>query len=154
MEGKLIFGLNFAFGCSFEGGGDMNKKGFTLVELMIVVIIISVLVAMVTPRLAGRTETAKKKVAEADIKVNIPTALKLYDLDNGSYPTTEEGLAALIMASASVSEWQGPYLEAKPKDPWGREYQYKSPGIHRSYDYDLYSLGKHGVESQDDIANW
>ncbi len=132
----------------------MKKKGFTLVELMIVVIIIGVLVAMVTPRLAGRSESAKKKVSKADIEVNIPTALKLYELDNGAFPTTAEGLAALRSSPGSAIDWQGPYVEKTPKDPWRREYQYKSPGEHRTYDYDLYSLGRDGVQSKDDINNW
>lgn len=132
----------------------MQRKGFTLVELMIVVIIIGVLVAMVTPRLAGRTESARKKVAKADVEVNIPTALKLYELDNGAFPTTEEGVAALLSPPSSAVDWQGPYLEKTPKDPWGREYKYKSPGTHRTYDYDLYSVGRDGVEGKDDIVNW
>lgn len=131
-----------------------GRCGFTLIELMIVVIIIGILVAMVAPRLSGRTDSARKKVAKADIEVNIPTALKLYELDNGVLPTTEEGLDVFRSAPASAVDWQGPYLDKKPKDPWGREYQYKSPGVHRTYDYDLFSLGRDGVESQDDIVNW
>ena len=131
-----------------------RNAGFTLIELMIVVIIIGILVAMVTPRFAGRTETARKKVTKADIEVNIPTALKLYELDNGVYPTTEEGLDALRSAPSSAVDWQGPYLEKKPRDPWGREYRYKSPGTHRTYDYDLFSLGHDGQEGKDDIVNW
>ncbi|UCD16136.1 MAG: type II secretion system major pseudopilin GspG [Candidatus Omnitrophota bacterium] len=134
--------------------GKMRRKGFTLIELMLVVIIIGVLVAMVMPRLTGRSEEARIKVAKADIDVNIPTALKLYELDNGVFPTTGEGLAALISAPSSATNWKGPYLERKPLDPWGRSYQYKSPGVHRSYDYDLYSLGRDGVESEDDVVNW
>ena len=130
------------------------RQGFTLIELMIVVIIIGILVAMVTPRFSGRTESAKKKVAKADIEVNIPTALKLYELDNGVLPTTDEGLDVFYLPPASATDWQGPYLEKKPKDPWGREYQYRSPGTHRTYDYDLFSLGRDGVESKDDIVNW
>ena len=132
----------------------LSGSGFTLVELMIVVIIIGVLVAMVTPRLAGRSEMAKKKVCKADIEVNIPTALKLYELDNGALPTTEEGLAALFSGPSSAVDWQGPYIERKMKDPYGRDYQYKSPGVHRTYDYDLFSVGRDGVESNDDINNW
>lgn len=131
-----------------------NRDGFTLIELMIVVIIIGVLVAMVTPRLSGRTESAKKKVAQADVDVNLATALQLYELDNGILPTTEEGLGALRTPPGSAVDWQGPYLDKKPKDPWRREYQYRSPGTHRTYDYDLFSFGRDGVESKDDIVNW
>jgi general secretion pathway protein G len=132
----------------------MRRKGFTLIELMLVVIIISVLVAMALPRLTGRSEEARKKVSKADIEVNIPTALKLYELDNGVFPTTQEGLSALISAPPSSRNWKGPYLEKMPRDPWGKEYEYKSPGTHRTYDYDLYSLGRDGVESEDDVVNW
>ncbi len=128
-------------------------SGFTLIELMLVVIIIGALVAMVMPRLTGRGEQARAVAARADIITNIATALKLYELDNGNFPSGEDGLDALLNKSASANNWNGPYLERKPLDPWGREYKYKSPGEHRT-DYDLYSLGKDGVESADDINNW
>ena len=134
-------------------GIDNRRASFTLIELMLVVIIISVLVAMVAPRFAGRSEEARKSVARADIEVNIATALKLYEMDNGVFPTTEEGLNALSVNPGSAKNWKGPYLEKKPKDPWSNLYQYRSPGSHRP-DYDLYSLGRDGVESADDIANW
>lgn len=129
-------------------------RGFTLIELMLVVIIIGALVAMVMPRLAGRGEQARVAAAKADIQTNIATALKLYELDNGSFPTTDEGLNALLSKPASAASWNGPYLERKPFDPWGREYKYKSPGEHRPADYDLYSLGKDGIENDDDVRNW
>ncbi len=132
----------------------MNRKSFTLVELMLVVIIIGVLVAMVVPRMAGRSEQARKAVAQADVDLNIATALKLYELDNGAYPNTEEGLSALLTAPASAKNWNGPYLDKTPKDPWGNVYKYKSPGTHRPHDYDLYSSGRDGTESADDVVNW
>lgn len=128
-------------------------KGFTLIELMLVVIIIGALVAMVMPRLTGRGEQARTAAAKADIQANIATALKLYELDNGSFPSAEEGLNALLTKSSSATNWNGPYLEKKPLDPWGREYKYRSPGEHRA-DYDLFSLGKDGTESADDVKNW
>lgn len=131
-----------------------NVKGFTLIELMLVVIIIGALVAMAMPRFTGRGEQARIAAAQADIQANIATALKLYELDNGAFPGSEEGLNALLNKPASASNWNGPYLEKKPIDPWGREYKYKSPGDHRS-DYDLYSLGKDGQEgTADDVKNW
>lgn len=129
------------------------KRAFTLIEIMLVVIIIGALVAMVMPRLTGRAEQARITAAKADINVNIATALKLYELDNGRFPTTEEGLNALLNPPPSTPNWNGPYLEKKPIDPWGRPYQYRSPGQHRT-DYDLYSLGKDGIESSDDVKNW
>jgi general secretion pathway protein G len=132
-----------------------SSNGFTLIELMLVVIIIGALVAMVMPRLAGRSEQAKVSAAQADISANIATALKLYELDNGRYPASEDGgLAALVTKPGSANNWNGPYIEKKPIDPWGREYQYRSPGVHRSYDYDLFSLGRDGQESADDPKNW
>ena len=135
---------NLASGC----------KGFTLIELMLVVVIIGALVAMVMPRLTGRGEQARVAAAGADINANIATALKLYELDNGNFPSTAEGLNALLAKPSSAKNWNGPYLERKPIDPWGKEYEYKSPGEHRQGDYDLYSLGKDGAESADDVTNW
>lgn len=128
--------------------------GFTLIEIMLVVVIIGTLVAMVVPRLVGRSEQARASAAQADIKSNVATALKLYELDNGTFPSTEEGLKALLSKPASVSNWNGPYLERSPVDPWGREYKYKCPGEHRPADYDLSSLGRDGIESADDVKNW
>ena len=134
------------------------KKGFTLIELMIVVIIIAALAAMVVPRLAGRSEQAKVAVAKADINSNISMALKLYELDNGSFPTTGSGLNALIAqpsSGAQVSNWNGPYLEKPPIDPWGNPYQFRSPGSHNTSGYDLYSMGKDGMAgTDDDVGNW
>ena len=131
----------------------MKRNGFTLIELLLVVIIIGALAAMVMPRLTGRSEQARAAAAKADIQANIATGLKLYELDNGTFPTTEEGLSGLLSQTSGAANWSGPYLEKEPIDPWGRPYKYKSPGAHRM-DYDLYSLGRDGVESEDDITNW
>ncbi len=134
------------------------RKGFTLVEIMIVVIIISALAAMVVPRLTGRTEQARISIAEADINSNISTALKLYELDNGNYPTTEQGLDALLSkpsGSPVPNNWNGPYLEKKPMDPWKNQYQYACPGAHNTSGYDLWSEGKDGqANTADDVTNW
>jgi len=131
-----------------------SKKGFTLIELMLVVIIIGVLVSMAAPRLAGRSEEAKMAVAKADINTNISVALDLYELDNGRYPTTEEGLGSLILRPSSDIKWKGPYIKKEPLDPWGRKYIYRSPGDYNP-DYDLYSYGPDGAEGgEDDIVNW
>lgn len=137
---------------------DMRaRRGFTLIELMLVVVIISALVAMVAPRLAGRSEEARRSVAEADIKGNLALALKLYEVDNGRYPTTEQGLNALLNKPTSPptpKNWKGPYLEQDPLDPWKRPYSYRYPGDHPPRDYDMYSLGPDGVQSEDDITSW
>ena len=133
---------------------NLSLTGFTLIELMLVVIIISALAAMVLPRLAGRSEQARVVAANADIRANIATALKLYELDNGQFPISAEGLQALLVKPSSSSNWNGPYLEKQPVDPWGKAYEYKSPGQHRPQDYDLFSLGRDGQPGEDDITNW
>jgi len=132
----------------------MSKKGFTLIELMLVVIIIGVLVSMVAPRLVGRSEEARISVAIADVNANISVALDLYELDNGRYPGTEQGLDALRIEPGGAASWKGPYLKRKPLDPWGNPYVYASPGSHNT-DYDLYSCGPDGAGgSGDDVTNW
>ncbi|MDO8602775.1 MAG: type II secretion system major pseudopilin GspG [Candidatus Omnitrophota bacterium] len=131
-----------------------NKEGFTLIELMLVVVIVGVLVSMVAPRLVGRSEEAKIVAARADINANISVALDLYELDNGKYPETGEGLAALLAKPGSSLKWKGPYLKKLPLDPWGSSYIYRSPGDH-NIDYDLYSHGPDKVEGGgDDVFNW
>jgi len=121
---------------------------------MLVVVIIGILVAMVMPRLTGRTEQAKTVAAQADIELNIGSVLGLYEIDNDSYPTTEEGLNALLVKPPRAANWKGPYLRKKPLDPWGNPYIYKYPGVHGA-DYDLYSYGKNGTEGGgDDITSW
>lgn len=133
-----------------------NKQGFTLIEIMLVVIIIGALAAMIVPRLSGRSEQAKQAVARADIEANLATPLKLYELDNGNFPTTSQGIEALLRKPSSSpmpQNWNGPYIEKPAIDPWGNPYIYKSPGSHR-IDYDLHSEGKDVNDADDDIANW
>jgi general secretion pathway protein G len=135
---------------------NKKKSGFTLIEIMLVVIIIAALAAMVVPRLSGRSEQAKKMVAKADVESHLATALKLYELDSGNFPTTEQGLNALMRKPASSpipANWNGPYIEKPPIDPWGNSYVYESPGSHR-LDYDLSSKGPNQDKEDDDIVNW
>ena len=132
-----------------------GRAGFTLIEIMIVVVILAILAATVVPRLSGRTEEARHKRAEVDL-ANLESAIDLYELDTGRFPTQ---LADLFQAPADVSDgsWHGPYLKkrTKPVDPWAHEYVYKYPGEHNREDYDLYSLGKDGrAGTDDDITNW
>ena len=135
-----------------------KSSAFTLIEILIVIIIIAALASMVVPRLSGRSEQAKKAIAEADIRSNLGTALRLYELENGNYPTTAQGLKALMTKPSSdpiPHNWNGPYLENEPVDPWKKPYEYKCPGAHNPMGYDLYTLGKDGNEgTDDDIGNW
>jgi len=135
----------------FRDWPKQKSRGFTLIELMVVIVILGILAGLVLPRFMGRTEEAKKTKARLQIE-NLEGALKLYKLDIGTYPTTEQGLEALVQKPSTGTvpkNWrEGGYLEkAKvPEDPWGRPYVYMSPGI-KNRDFDLRSLGADGEES-------
>ncbi|MFQ5706617.1 MAG: type II secretion system major pseudopilin GspG [bacterium] len=137
-----------------------DERGLTLIEVMLVVIILGVLVALVVPQFSGRTEQARRAAAQADINANIATALEMYFLDNGVYPTTEQGLEALLRSPEAPPipvSWQGPYLKKNTslKDPWKLPYVYVSPGEHNPESYDLYSTGPDRQKGGgDDILNW
>jgi len=128
----------------------VRSGGFTLIEIMVVIVILGILAGLVLPRFMGRTEEAKKVKAKLQIE-NLEGALKLYKLDTGTYPTTEQGLEALVQKPATgavPSNWrEGGYLEKGkvPVDPWNRPYVYVSPGI-KNKDFDLKSLGGDGEE--------
>lgn len=134
----------------------LSRKGFTLIEILMVVMIIGALAVMVVPRLAGRGERALITVAQVDVSSNIASALKLYELDNGMFPTSSQGLEALLVKPTSPPvprNWNGPYLEKKPVDPWGETYQYASPGTH-GQPYDLYSYGTDKTNPDAWVTNW
>lgn len=121
-----------------------HSNGFTLIELLVVLFILGLLAAMVAPRFLGRVGKSKTQAAQAQIQLLV-TALDLYFLDVGRYPTQEEGLKALWEKPENEPLWNGPYLSKQiPKDPWGRDYAYKTPGEHGPYD--LHSLGADGAQ--------
>jgi general secretion pathway protein G len=132
-----------------------NLRGFTLIELLVVMVIIGLLAALVAPRLFPKLGKGKQAAAKAQIEL-LGQAMDQYRLDVGSYPSTQEGLNALVN-NPGVEKWEGPYLKkGVPLDPWGKPYIYQSPGTHG--EYDLYSYGrdnKPGGEGEDkDVTSW
>jgi len=132
------------------------SRGFTLLELLVVMVIIGLLVGYVGPKYFSQVGKSEVKVARAQINA-LEKALDQYRLDVGHYPTTEQGLAALVIKPSGETRWDGPYLKkAVPLDPWGKPYQYKAPGDHG--EVDLYSFGKDGqpggTDDMADITNW
>ena len=134
-----------------------NSAGFTLIEMMVVMVIIGLLMALVGPRFIRQAEVAKVKAARAQVEL-LGTALDTFRLDVGRYPTSQEGLAALRQRPFGTDRWDGPYLKKEvPKDPWDRPYYYRSPG-EAGRPYDLYSLGADGTPGGEgdgrDITSW
>lgn len=132
------------------------ERGFTLIELMVVVIIIGLLAALVAPKFFGKVEQSRVKAAQAQIEL-FGAALDQYRLDVGKYPVTADGLEALRVKSGNSENWSGPYLKKEiPGDPWGHKYLYTSPGEHDDYDIVSYGAdGKAGGEGEDqDIVSW
>lgn len=135
---------------------EKHQSGFTLLELLVVMVIIGLLAGYVAPRYFSQVGKSQVKVAMAQIDA-FAKALEAYRLDVGAYPTSEQGLAALRAAPSGLRKWQGPYLaKAVPPDPWGNPYHYKQPGDHG--DFDLYSYGRDGkpggLNEDADIGNW
>lgn len=137
-----------------------KRSGFTLIEIMVVIVIMGIMAALVVPRVMGSTDQARTAAAKADIS-SMMTALKLYKLDNMRYPTTQQGLDALVnkpsIAPIPNNYKPGGYLEKLPKDPWGNDYQYQNPGKHG--EIDIYTYGPDGATSSGDnsssvIGSW
>jgi len=133
-----------------------RRAGFTLVELLVVMVIIGLLAALVVPRYIGTEEKAKVKAARAQIEL-LSTALDTFRLEVGRYPTTDEGLDSLMRKPSSADRWDGPYLRKEvPLDPWQKPYIYKSPGDHGAFD--LVSFGADGAPGGDgnnrDVTSW
>lgn len=136
-----------------------RARGFTLIEIMVVVIIIGLLAAVIVPQVVSKVDEARVAKAKQDIQ-SLETALTMYRLDNSKYPTSEQGLAALVTqpTDPSIKHWRpGGYLQRVSKDPWGNDYQYLYPGTHGK-EYDLFSLGADGAPGGEgldaDIGNW
>ncbi len=132
-----------------------NNSGFTLIEVMVVVVILSILAAIVVPKIMDRPEQARITKAKNDIRA-LEASLNLYRLDNMLYPTTDQGLEALVSKPSGSPEpknWkEGGYLDRLPSDPWGNAYLYLNPGSHSSID--IYSTGLDPLSADDDLGNW
>ena len=134
-----------------------RSRGFTLIELLVVLVILGLLAGLVGPQVMKYLGGANTKTAKLQIE-DFSTALDAFRLDMGRYPTSAEGLAALVVQPSGATRWNGPYLRKNviPKDPWGNEYQYRAPGQHGAFD--LYSLGADNAEGGDgenqDVVGW
>ncbi|MFL4971058.1 MAG: type II secretion system major pseudopilin GspG [Xanthobacteraceae bacterium] len=134
-----------------------GERGFTLVEILVVITIIGLIMGLVGPRVLNYLTESKAKAAKIQIE-SFSSALDLYFLDNGRYPSSSEGLTALVQRPGSTMTWNGPYLKGAvvPNDPWGNPYQYRAPGQHGTYD--IVSYGADGQEggagSATDIVSW
>ena len=132
-------------------------SGFTLLELLVVLVILGLLAGVIGPQVMKHVGTSKSKTTTVQIE-ELGTALEMYRLEVGSYPTTAQGLAFLVQRPAGVEHWNGPYLRKPvvPKDPWGRDYRYRHPGEHGNFD--VYSLGADNADGGDgesaDVVNW
>jgi general secretion pathway protein G len=141
----------------FASGRAAAQAGFTLIELLVVLVILVLLASLVAPRVIGYLGSSRTKAAKVQIQ-SLSTALELYKVDTGRYPTTSEGLKALVVAPPDATSWNGPYLTKKevPSDPWGRPYAYRSPGEHAAFE--ITSLGADnqtgGTGENEDITSW
>ncbi|MDR3428587.1 MULTISPECIES: type II secretion system major pseudopilin GspG [Silvimonas] len=147
------------FAAASRRAAGAAQRGFTLIEILVVITILAILGALIVPKIMDRPNDARVVAAKQDIR-SVVQALKLYKLDNGRYPTTEQGLKALVekpTASPAPANWKnGGYLEKLPKDPWGNDYIYLNPGLHGEIDVMSYGAdGQAGGENYDaDIGSW
>ena len=149
MNGKITLAFTTA-----EKTSTRSARGFTLIELLLVLVILATLAAIVVPKFTRRAEQTKLTAATTEISY-IATALDIFEVDCARYPTTEEGLKALVEQPSNADGWHGVYLDRQPIDPWGKPYVYRCPGQHNTSGYDLYSFGPDGQDGGgDDIDNW
>jgi general secretion pathway protein G len=127
-----------------------RRQGFTLVEMLLVLVILATLAAIVYPKVMGRSEQARVTAAQTQI-ANFKTALDSFEVDNGYYPKGRNGLQDLLVQPRDAVSWHGPYLESIPKDPWNNDYIYECPGKHNPSSYDISSQGQQGGQP---IGNW
>src|SRR4051812_17347979 len=137
-----------------KGARASSRRGFTLVELLLVLVILGILAAIVVPKFGGRTEQARITAAVTQIST-FGTALNAFEVDTGSYPRGQDGLQQLLVAPADVTGWRGPYLMSDiPLDPWGHPYVYEFPGRINATGYDIISMGPDGqAGTPDDVVN-
>jgi len=131
-----------------------DRRGFTMVELLLVLVILAVLAAIVVPKFTGRSEQARVTAAQTQIS-SFETSLDAFEVDNGYYPQGDEALQDLVEEPKDARSWHGPYLKEIPLDPWGNAYVYEYPGRQNEKGYDLMSMGPDGrAGGDDDITNW
>jgi general secretion pathway protein G len=142
-------------GSMIRAGYVPGSAGFTMIELLLVLVILGVLAAIVVPKFAGRSEQAKVTAAKTDIG-RLEVALDAFEIDNGRFPTSQEGLRVLFERPSDAQAWRGPYIKRGiPRDPWNNEYIYEYPGRYNENSYDLYSMGPDMRQgSEDDVTNW
>jgi general secretion pathway protein G len=130
-----------------------RQSAFSLIELLLVLVILAVLAAVVVPKFTNRTEQARITAAKTDISM-YSTALDAFEVDNGRFPSGDEGLDSLTRNPGNLPNWKNPYVGQVKNDPWGHAYIYRYPGTNNPQGFDLYSLGPDGKEGGDDIDNW
>ncbi len=139
---------------SFRDSRANSRRGFTLLEILLVLALLAGLIVLAVNNVDKILQGGQEDTVQIYVNDTLKAALFRYRIDNGRYPTTEEGLDALLNRPGEAPNWNGPYVSNLPADPWGQDYRYQFPGKNNTDKYDLFSLGSDGVESADDIGNW
>jgi general secretion pathway protein G len=160
---RLMLGTSETLGCSprtrtrraMAGGAPGAEAGFTLLEILVVIVILGLLIGLVAPAALRQLSGAKVSIAHQSIE-RLSSVLDLYRLDVGGYPSTQQGLTALVTPPAGIGNWNGPYLKATaaPLDPWNRPFVYRAPSTRQGYDYDLCSTGQNAQENETTRDGW